>query len=395
MKTEGHCVMFAPVLKSEGWISIDLQQADILRALAATRPDLPVVVLQPEERFSHLPFGRQFVREVLYPRMIVRTGGALRRQGLRPLLHVADHSYGHLCRWWEPCVVNCNDLTHYVRPEISGSSLWLWRRRVRTMRRARRILTISDHLADEVREHLQVDPGRVSGLAGGIDTEVFKPASRENAANLVPGAGRLRPDEKVVVNIGSNVPRKNLPTVLRAIAILRSQGKHVRLLKAGPPLHGSEHAPLLRELGIEGAVDDLGILEPRQVAALCHIAHALSFASLYEGFGRPTLEAQACGLPCVLADSSCMREIGGYAALYHAPQDAHELASKLDSALFHEDVRAGLIRRGFANVRRFSWKGYAARLRQVYEDVMLNPEPGSIWKGEFTQRRESRPATGY
>ena len=193
MNAGAACVMFAPVLKTEGWLSIDLQQADILRALGATRPDLPVVVLKPEERLSRLPFGRRFSREVLYPWLIVRTGRSLSRRGLRPLLHVADHSYGHLCRWWKPCVVNCNDLTHFVRPEISGLSLSMWRRRVQTMCHARRILTISDHLAGEVRSHLHVRPGQVTGLAGGIETDVFKPMAREEAARRGARGGTASP----------------------------------------------------------------------------------------------------------------------------------------------------------------------------------------------------------
>jgi glycosyltransferase involved in cell wall biosynthesis len=395
MKAGNYCVMFAPVLKSEGWLSINLQQADILRALETTRPDLPVTVLQPAEGLSRLPLGKRFSREVLYPWLVVRTGRALSRRGFRPLLHVADHSYGHLCRWWQPSVVNCNDVTHFVRPEISGPSLWLWRRRVRAMRHARKILTISDHLAGEVRQHLPTDSGQVLGMPGGIDTSVFKPAARQEARPRVPGAGAFRPEDKLVVNIGSNVARKNLPTVLRAIAILRAQGRPVKLLKAGKSLHDSEHAPLLRELGIADAVIDLGMLAPPQVAALCQAAHALSFASLYEGFGRPTLEAQACGLPCVLADSSCMREVGGDAALYHAPLDPHGLAAHLETALFDEDARARLIRRGFANVRRFSWSGYAARLREIYDEVMLGPEPRLSQGGSFLRHRESSPASGF
>lgn len=388
------CVMFAPVLKSEGWLSIDLQQADILRALDATRPDLPVVVLEPDERLSRLPLCRQFSREVLYPWLIVRTGRSLSRRGLRPLLHVADHSYGHLCRWWKPCVVNCNDLTHFVRPEISGLSLRLWRRRVRAMRHARKILTISDHLAGEVRSHLPVRPGQVTNLVGGIETDVFKPMAREEAARLVPEAGSLHPGERFVVNIGSNVRRKNLPTVLRAIAILRSRGRLVRLLKVGEPLHGGEHAPLLRGLGIEEAVVDLGMLEPGRVAAVCNFAHALTFASLYEGFGRPVLEAQACGLPCVLADASCAREVGGDGALYHEPLHADQLADRLDDALFDEDVRVGLIGRGFANVQRFSWTGYAARLHEIYNEVLQNPERGFHPAGERISRRAGSAAVG-
>lgn len=373
MSSPGMCIMFAPVLKAEGWISINLQQADILRALQTEHPDLRIEVLQPNEHLCRLPFGKRFSREVLYPRLIRKTGRRLSRQGLRPLLHVADHSYGHLCRAWNPCVVNCNDITHFVRPEITGAALWLWRRRVRTMRHAGKIITISHHLAGEVRNHLHMDANRVTGLAGGVDTAVFRPMPREDAIRLLPQAAPSHPGEKIVLNIGSNVQRKNIPTVLRAIAILRSKGRPVKLVKIGRPLRGSPHEALLNELGISDAVIEPGILPPEKIAAACNAAHVLSFASLYEGFGRPTLEAQACGLPCVLADSSCMREVGGEGALYHAPLDPADLAARLEDALDNESLRDSLIQRGLANVKRFSWKNYAAALRNIYEEVMTAP----------------------
>lgn len=393
MKVGDACVMFAPVLESEGWLSIDLQQADILRALGANQPDLPVVVLKPDRGFSRLPFGRRLCREVFYPLLIVRTGRTLSRRGFRPLLHVADHSYGHLCRWWNPCVVNCNDLTHFVRPEISGLSLRWWRGRVRAMRHADKILAISGPLAGEVRRLLPVMPERVTGLVGGVDTDCFKMVEREEARRLIPGIAALHEGERLVINIGSNVRRKNLPTVLRAIAILRSRGRPVRLLKVGEPLHGGEHAPLLRELGIDGAVADVGTVDPKGVAAICNLGHALAFASLYEGFGRPVPEAQACGLPCVLADTPCAREIGGDAALYHEPLDPAELALRMEDALFDENVRAGLIRRGLGNVRRFCWTGYTARLREIYDEVLTNPEPESSPAGERIGLRTRSSAT--
>ncbi|HYF36750.1 MAG TPA: glycosyltransferase family 1 protein, partial [Prosthecobacter sp.] len=287
-----------------------------------------------------------------------------------PVLHVSDHSYGHLCRAHAPCVVNCNDLHHFVEPRLDPVRLWLWRQRVRTMRHAARVLTISAHLAGEVREHLGLPESQVTALPGGIDTDVFRLMEPEAAGGILPHVARLRKDHLLVVNIGTNHWRKNLPTVLRAVHHLREREKlPVKLLKAGPSLRGGEYETLIGELGLTKHVIDLGSLRPGQVAALCSQAHALAFASFYEGFGRPTLEAQACGLPCVLADASCMREVGGDAALYHEPLSHEDCAGKLSQALTNETTRRGLIAKGLENVKRFSWNGYAEELVRVYREV--------------------------
>ncbi len=186
----------------------------------------------------------------------------------------------------------------------------------------------------------------------------------------MPEVVKLRQNHLLVVNIGTNHRRKNLPTVLRAVHhLVQVEKLPVKLLKAGPALRGSEHEALIQQLGLTEQVVDLGFLNPAQVAALCNQAHALAFASFYEGFGRPTLEAQACGLPCVLADASCMREVGGDAALYHLPLSHEDCADKLRQALTQSETRSRLVAAGLANVKRFSWAGYAEKLVQVYQEV--------------------------
>ena len=199
-------------------------------------------------------------------------------------------------------------------------------------------------------------------LPGGVDHQTFRPFPLEEAAARLPALNRLRAENLLVLNIGSNLRRKNLPTLLQAIHLLR---RDRRL----PVKLGSEHQALVRQLGLDDAIVELGSLRPPQVAAACRLSHALAFPSLYEGFGRPTVEAQACELPCVLADSSCMREVGGGGALYHAPTNAEELADALARVLTAGSERAALIAAGTANARRFTWSRYAEALIEIYAEV--------------------------
>jgi glycosyltransferase involved in cell wall biosynthesis len=143
----------------------------------------------------------------------------------------------------------------------------------------------------------------------------------------------------------------------------------VKFLKIGASLAGDGYTPLIQELGIAGDVIELGMLTPPQVAAICNLAHALSFPSLYEGFGRPTLEAQACGMPCVLADASCMKEVGGEGALYHKGTNHDELAALLEKVSTSSEVRGTLIAAGFRNAARFTWEAHIQTLTSVYQEI--------------------------
>lgn len=359
-------VLFAPVLRAEGWTSINLQEQNILDALQAL-PQPPRIVMVPvNDWFARFQPGRQFFRDVVYPRRIRRMAAAIGPC----VLHVTEHSYGHLCAAHQPSVVNCNDVQHYLEPELRGGYLRRWKQRVEGMRHARKILAISAHLAGEVRHHLALPADRVVGLPGGVDLAVFHPLALEEATARLPEIAALGSNHRLVLNIGTNMRRKNLPTLLRAMHILvHEQRRPIKLVKAGPPLKTSEHRGLIAELNLHEALIDLGSLPPEKIAAACRLCHALSFPSLYEGFGRPTLEAQACDLPCVLADSSCMREIGGEGASYHAPEDPRQLAERLAMVFDSIEMRNKLVTAGRANARRFSWAAYAGRLLEIYREV--------------------------
>jgi glycosyltransferase involved in cell wall biosynthesis len=88
---------------------------------------------------------------------------------------------------------------------------------------------------------------------------------------------------------------------------------------------------------------------------LYHGALALAFPSLFEGFGLPVLEAQACGTPVVCAAATSLPEVAGDGALLVAPADADAWADALARTVADTALRETLIRRGRANEARFTW----------------------------------------
>lgn len=365
-------ILLAPVLRAERWTSIDLHRANTLEYYARHAPDWQVVDIGPDEKLARLPMGKRLLRDVIYPLHVRRQGRRHSSGGgwPRALLHVIDHSYGHLCAAWDPAVITCHDLNHFTAPTLTGPALHAWRWRVRQMRRARRIITVSENLAREVRHHLDVPDEKVVVAWNGIDTEVFRTGREEQARARFPELAALAATCFLVLNIGSNTERKNLPTLLRAVAELRNRhGLPARLVKVGPGLRQDGLGDLIDELGLAGQVVEMGMLTPDEVALVCQLCHALSFPSTYEGFGRPTLEAQACRLPAVLADASCMREVGGSGALYHEPLNPAHLAEQLAGVLTSPQVRETLLNAGEVNIRGFTWEAHVRKLVQVYEEV--------------------------
>ena len=75
-----------------------------------------------------------------------------------------------------------------------------------------------------------------------------------------------------------------------------------------------------------------------------------------EGFGFPPLEAMQMGVPVVCSDRSSLPEVVGDAGILVNPDDMEEAAKALIRVTEEDEVREGLIKRGYENIKRFSWE---------------------------------------
>jgi glycosyltransferase involved in cell wall biosynthesis len=115
-------------------------------------------------------------------------------------------------------------------------------------------------------------------------------------------------------------------------------------------------------LGLESRVEFNGHVEREELASLYRGAACLVFASRYEGFGLPVLEAMASGTPVVAVRSSSIPEVAGGAAVL-VERDAEALAAGIEQALSdRERLRAA----GLERAAQFSWAETARRTAAVY-----------------------------
>jgi glycosyltransferase involved in cell wall biosynthesis len=105
-------------------------------------------------------------------------------------------------------------------------------------------------------------------------------------------------------------------------------------------------------------------------------ASAFVFPSLYEGFGLPPLEAMACGTPVVTSNVSSLPEVVNDAAVLVNPENVFDIARGIREVLLDEALRADLIRKGYQQVRRFSWAQTARQVLEIYQEVAQSrPNP--------------------
>ncbi|MCK4452327.1 MAG: glycosyltransferase family 4 protein, partial [Anaerolineae bacterium] len=99
-------------------------------------------------------------------------------------------------------------------------------------------------------------------------------------------------------------------------------------------------------------------------------ATILAYPSLYEGFGMPVLEAQACGTPVLTSNVSSLPEAAGDAASMVDPYDVEALAAELDRLLTDKPLRHELRKRGLAHASQFTWPLMAQETADVYRRAL-------------------------
>jgi len=158
-----------------------------------------------------------------------------------------------------------------------------------------------------------------------------------------------------VLGVGTLEPRKNLPALVAAFALLRRRQPELTLALAG--LEGWEERPLAAE-----GVRLLGFVSDDELARLYRGASAFAYPSRFEGFGIPVVEALASGVPSVVSSHPSLDEASGGGAIRVDPDDAEAFAGALEQAL------AAPRGTGVEHAARFSWRACGEAVLEGYLD---------------------------
>jgi glycosyltransferase involved in cell wall biosynthesis len=183
------------------------------------------------------------------------------------------------------------------------------------------------------------------------------------AEDVAAFVGAYQLPERYVLWCGTLEPRKNVPTLLEAFAILRRTDPELGLVLVGPEGWGS--VPVQTKL-VQG-VRLLGFLPTDQLHAAYAGARAFCYPSLREGFGLPVLEAMAHGVPVVTSRGTAMAEFVGDGGLLVDPLDKNRIAAALEIVLGekHDSFAAAALKQSM----RYSWDDAAALTVEAYRAV--------------------------
>ena len=266
-----------------------------------------------------------------------------------------------------PRVVTVHDVSYERRPEDypykrDRLRRWFYRRCAVA---ADALVTDSHFSRREIAAAYDIPESRIAVVPLGVG----KPFGlRTEACAPPPVSGRF------VLHVGDLHPRRR-PDVL-VDAVLRLRARHVELDDLRLVLAGRDHglaASLHERAARAGAADALvttGVVSENVLVALLQHASVFAYASRYEGFGLPLLEAMACGAPVVAVRAASVEEVVGPAGVLLGPgADDDAFARALADVLLDSGRALTLRETGLSRAASFTWQRTASGTLEVYQRV--------------------------
>ena len=285
------------------------------------------------------------------------------------LFHATDH---HIPRiHGVPTVATIMDVIPMLHPEWIKNDLrslksWLF---AAAIRKADHIITISEYSKQDMVEHLKIAPERISVTPLGVEPIYFERIEAEQRRAVLDKHG-LQPG--FFLFVGTLQPRKNLLRVLQAFQQLPDAVRkaHPLVIVGRDGWNNEELLPQLHALEQKGEGRWLSYLPQSDVLTLLQSASALVFASLYEGFGLPVIEAFAAQCPVIASNSTSVPEVSGNAAWPVDPYSVESISAAMQDVLDQSTLREEKIQLGLARAHHYNWNECARQTLDVYRKVL-------------------------
>ncbi|MDK1022213.1 MAG: glycosyltransferase family 1 protein, partial [Candidatus Hydrogenedentes bacterium] len=234
------------------------------------------------------------------------------------------------------------------------------------LKRAQRVMCVSEQTRVELLRVAGLSSNRVAVVDNALNYP-YSPMSEGEALQRLQRLG-LEPAQPFLLHVGGNQWYKNREGMLRIFNAVRATpgSKDYRLVMVGPPWTAPMRS-YVKRAGLQDRVTARTNVANEHLRALYATAEALIFPSLYEGFGWPIIEAQACGCPVFTTGRPPMTEAGGSAAAYFDPLDERAAARTIAEGL--ED-RHKMVEGGIANAARFSTEAMVHGYLAAYQAVI-------------------------
>jgi glycosyltransferase involved in cell wall biosynthesis len=269
-------------------------------------------------------------------------------------------------------VVTIHDLAFLLYPEtFPAKDVFLHKLYVReAITKADHLIAITEATKQDIIKFYKIDSAKITVVYHGIDKQRFRLMQKGEEHLVDQVKSKYNITKPYLLYIGNVQPRKNIQGLIKAYQKLRANTHHnYQLVIAGAKAWLVDE--VMKEIGDDYREDIIftGRFEDAELTPLLWGTDLFVLPSFYEGFGLPILEAMACGVPVVVADTPSLVEVGGEACLSFDPHSIDDMAKVLDNILSNSKLREKMIKLGLKRVEQFSWNRCAEDTIAVIKKV--------------------------
>ena len=223
---------------------------------------------------------------------------------------------------------------------------WIWL----PVKRCSVITTDSRTVKHEILKVVNCESKKINVLYAPV-CDIYKPSNKAINLNKIRILHIGSTDNKNLKNHIEALKNKNISFEL---VVICSDPKNVR--------------NILKSVDFKFLIlSNLSLKNVYQQYKLCDI---LLFASLYEGFGLPIIEAQAVGRPVVTSNYGTMKEISNETTCLVNPNDPSSIYAGLEKIIKNKKYRDSLVVKGFENVKRFKAQKIGRDYINLYKEIL-------------------------
>lgn len=249
------------------------------------------------------------------------------------------------------------DLPEYVSRKNRQDLLTFVPKRIR---KSKFVITVSEFSKQRIQEAFGVPSDQV--IVTPIPPEIPQTQARQSQQRLLKELGI---PGKFILTLGTIEPRKNIPNMIDAYLQLpqKVQQEYTFVITGRIGWNCDREVALLEQMKREGKnILHAGYVDEATRAALFHEATLFTWASHYEGFGIPILEAMSCGIPCAVSDIPVFREVAKDTALYFNQNNPAAIATAWQKLLSDHALRERLGKAGKRHASSYRWDTVAESL---------------------------------
>jgi len=254
-----------------------------------------------------------------------------------------------------PTLLVCHDIAYRHYPNhLRKSHLRYYQNHFpKYHRKADHIVAVSEFTKRDIVDAYGISPDKVS-VGYNATPNGFAPTDENQKIEIRTS---LTDGKPYFIYIGSLHPRKNVVNLIKAFDLFKTahQTDHRLVLVGRMAWKNEELQSTHDKIKHKEDIIFTGHLTNNQLPAFLSASDALTYVSVFEGFGIPILEGMSSGVPVITSNVSSMPEVAGDAALLIDPHDPQSIVSGMYEIISNPALRADLIHKGIQRAKEFSW----------------------------------------